>query len=228
MEQLRRRISAATQKEIRLVAVSKGQSAEAVAAVRILGQRDFGENYLQEALSKISKMEKPENTETTAGDICRHYIGRIQSNKTKPIAEHFDWAQTVTSLKIARRLNRQRPPEKGKLNVCVQVNISGEETKGGCAAEDAMSLCDQISEMEWLRLRGLMTIPRQTENTELLGKDYERMRRLFETIGEKMPADWDTLSMGMSADLEIAIRHRATMLRIGSALFGPRPKVATR
>ena len=206
------------QDKVTLLAVSKAQALAAIRSAYAAGQRAFGENYLQEALPKIAAMQEQ-------ADICWHYIGRIQSNKTRLIAEHFDWVQSVASLKAANRLSAQRTSTQAPLNICVQVNISNEETKGGCLPQDVESLCGQIAQLPQLRLRGLMAIPRQTEDQTLLSQDYARMHILFTNIGSAMPACWDTLSMGMSADLEIAIQQGATMVRLGTAIFGNRPPI---
>ena len=202
--------------EVILLAVSKAHTLSAIRTAYAAGQKDFGENYLQEALPKMAAMQ--EQT-----DICWHYIGRVQSNKTRLIAEHFDWVQSVASLKAARRLDTQRPSTKPPLNICVQVNISDEDTKGGCLPQDVEALCGRVAQLAQLRLRGLMTIARQTEDQTLLRQDYARMHALFTNIGVAMPACWDTLSMGMSADLEMAIQQGATMVRLGTAIFGARP-----
>lgn len=198
-----------------LLAVSKAHSLSAIRAAHTAGQKDFGENYVQEALPKIDALREQH--------VRWHYIGRVQSNKTRLIAEHFDWVQSVASFKVARRLSDQRLPTQGPLNICVQVNISDEETKDGCLPREVESLCSQIARLPQLQLRGLMTIARQTSDPVLLRQDYARMQGLFGEIGRSMPACWDTLSMGMSADLETAIQQGATMVRLGTAIFGARP-----
>lgn len=193
-----------------LLAVSKTQPAEAIREAFDAGLRDFGENYLQEALEKQADLaDLP---------LRWHFIGPIQSNKTKAIAEHFDWVHSVDRLKIAQRLSEQRPDALGPLNICIQVNVSGEASKSGCSPEAVAALAETIATLPRLRLRGLMTIPAPTENPVEQRQAFARLRRLKETLG----ADLDTLSMGMSQDLEAAIAEGATWVRIGTALFGAR------
>lgn len=200
---------------IRLVAVSKTKPAEAVRAAYEAGQRDFGENYLQEARAKMAAlMDLP---------LIWHFIGRVQSNKTRPLAESFDWVQTVSSVKIARRLNDQRPPGKDALNICVQVNISHEEGKAGCLPDETEALCLAIRDFPRLRLRGLMAIPAHSEDRGSQRKPCAELARLFHQIKERLNSPhWDTLSMGMSGDLEAAIQEGTTMVRLGTSIFGPR------
>ena len=174
------------------------------------GQRDFGENYLQEALGK--------QTELTDLNIVWHFIGPIQSNKTKPIAEHFSWVHSVDRLKIAERLSAQRPTELGPLNICLEVNVSGETTKAGCTPEQLPELANVINQLPNLHLRGLMTLPEPSADPVQQQLPFARLKQLLDEL--KLPLD--TLSMGMSADLEAAVAERATWVRIGSALFGPR------
>ncbi|WP_173482792.1 YggS family pyridoxal phosphate-dependent enzyme [Marinobacterium sp. xm-a-152] len=202
-----------SEKEVCLLAVSKTRSVDEVVELARLGQRAFGENYLQEALDKISALE-PLNLEW-------HFIGPIQSNKTKPIAEQFAWVHSVDRLKIAQRLSAQRPYYAEDLNICLQVNISCEESKSGCLPDEALELAKQIAELPKINLRGLMAIPEATEDVELQKERFCQVRTLFEEIKQTIPS-LDTLSMGMSGDLDAAIEEGATIVRIGTALFGPR------
>ena len=207
---------------ISVIAVSKTFPAEAVVALARCGQRHFGENYVQEALAKIAavRASAPELP------LFWHFIGPIQSNKTRQIAEHFDWVQSVDRLKIAQRLSEQRPAHLPPLNVLLQVNISGEASKSGVKPEDLPSIAHEVAALPRLRLRGLMAIPEPTDDPVQQQMPLAAMKRLFDAQREAQrtagSADWDTLSMGMSADLEAAIGQGATMVRIGTALFGAR------
>jgi PLP dependent protein len=216
---------------VTLLAVSKMMPATAVRAAIAAGQRDFGENYIQEAVDKISQIRAWE----AAGEIERgsqwHCIGPIQSNKTRLVAENFDWAQTIDRLKIAQRLSEQRPAHLPPLQVCIQVNIDGAASKSGVAPGAALELARAIQKLPRLRLRGLMTIPDPAVSGEnaaqsIAIKDQHAMTlRLFCQItgyGIKM----DTLSMGMSADMADAIAAGSTMVRVGTAIFGARPSPA--
>ena len=201
----------------RLVAVSKTFPAAAVSTAAAAGQRAFGENYLQEALGKIAAL-------ADAG-LEWHFIGPVQSNKTRDIAAHFAWVHGVERLKIAERLSAQRPPELPPLNLCVQVNVSGEASKSGCRPELAADLCAAVAALPRLRLRGLMAIPEAVEDAGSARPAFRRLRELFEWIraaGAVKPADFDTLSMGMSGDFEVAVEEGATLVRVGSAIFGRR------
>jgi pyridoxal phosphate enzyme (YggS family) len=199
---------------VTLVAVAKRQPLERVREAAAAGQRDFGENFLQEALETMDALD--------GENLIWHFIGAIQSNKTRPIAEHFDWVHTVDRAKIARRLNEQRPPDRPPLNICIQVNVDDEETKSGCAPEATAGLAATISEMPRLRLRGLMCIPAPAQDLEAQRRPFARLRSL---LGDLNRAGYglDTLSMGMSADLEAAILEGATLVRVGTDVFGPRP-----
>jgi hypothetical protein len=205
---------------VAVVAVSKTFAAEAVLALARCGQRHFGENYLQEALAKMQAVR------AAAPDLplTWHFIGPIQSNKTRPIAEHFDWVQSVERLKIAQRLAEQRPAHLPPLNVLLQVNISGEASKSGVAPEELPALARAVAALPRLRLRGLMAIPEPVDDPAQQRRPLAAMRQLFEALRSAGFADWDTLSMGMSADLEAAIAQGATMVRVGTALFGVRGK----
>ncbi|NBB10600.1 YggS family pyridoxal phosphate-dependent enzyme [Pseudomonas sp. SLFW] len=195
---------------VRLLAVSKTKPASDLREAYDAGLRDFGENYLQEALGK--------QTELSDLPLIWHFIGPIQSNKTRAIAEHFDWVHSVDRLKIAQRLSEQRPTELPPLNLCIQVNVSGEASKSGCTPEDLPALAHAISALPNLRLRGLMAIPEPTENSDEQNAAFATVRNLQDQLNLPL----DTLSMGMSHDLEAAIAQGATWVRIGTALFGAR------
>ncbi len=195
---------------VRLLAVSKTHPAQAVREANASGQVDFGENYLQEALAK--------QLELADLDLAWHFIGPIQSNKTRAIAEHFHWVHSVDRLKIAQRLSEQRPDHLPPLNVCLQVNVSGETSKSGCAPEELPALAQAVTQLPRLRLRGLMTIPEPSDDPQAQREPLARLRQLRDSLN----ADLDTLSMGMSQDLEAAIAEGATWVRIGTALFGAR------
>lgn len=200
---------------IGLLAVSKTHPAEAIREAHAAGLSDFGENYLQEALAKQQQLaDLP---------LYWHFIGPIQSNKTKPIAEHFDWVHSVDRLKIAQRLSEQRPAHLPALNICLQVNISGEASKSGIAPEHLPALAAEVARLPRLRLRGLMAIPEATVEQERQQQAFARLRHLAEHV----PQPLDTLSMGMSHDLEAAIAEGATWVRIGTALFGQRDYATT-
>jgi len=200
-----------------LLAVSKTFPADAVVEAMAGGQRAFGENYLQEALDKMHEVARLQPD--TA--VSWHFIGPIQSNKTRPIAASFDWVHTVERLKIAQRLSEQRPPERGPLDICLQVNISGEASKSGASEAELPELARQVAALPNLRLRGLMAIPEPTTIEAEQRAAFARLRTLF----ERLRADGlalDTLSMGMSGDLPAAIAEGATIVRVGSAIFGAR------
>jgi len=179
------------------------------------GQRAFGENYLQEALDKIAALKD------RAPDIEWHFIGPIQSNKTRPIAENFAWVHSVDRLKIAQRLSEQRPAALAPLNICIQVNVSGEASKSGCAPQDLPALAHAVAALPGLRLRGLMAIPEPASSEAEQRRPLRQLRELAEQLRAEGLA-LDTLSMGMSADLAAAIAEGATMVRIGTAIFGER------
>jgi len=198
---------------VHLLAVSKTRSADEVRQLHRCGQIAFGENYLQEALEKIDALrELP---------LEWHFIGPIQSNKTRAIAEHFDWVHSVDRLKIAQRLSEQRPADMPALNLCLQVNISGEASKSGCQPEALAELAQQVAALPNIRLRGLMAIPEPETDPDRQRATFARVRRLMSELQTQWPS-LDTLSMGMSGDLEAAIAEGATIVRIGTALFGPR------
>ena len=204
---------------VQLLAVSKTFAADAVRAVAQAGQRDFGENYIQEAVDKITALRG----DTSPLPLTWHCIGPIQSNKTRLVAEHFDWAHTVDRLKIAQRLNDQRPATLPPLNVCIQVNTDAGATKSGVTPDEVLALARAIVALPRLRLRGLMTIPDPVEGFEAQVRLHQQAKRLFDDVQAALQApDFDTLSMGMTADLEAAIHAGSTMVRVGTAIFGRR------
>ena len=205
---------------ITLVAVGKTFPAAAVLALARCGQRHFAENYLQEALAKIDAVR----ADAPDLSLTWHFIGPIQSNKTRPIAERFDWVQSVERLKIAQRLSEQRPADLPPLNVLLQVNISGEAAKSGVAPGELPALARAVAALPRLRLRGLMAIPEASDDPARQRPPLAAMKALFDEQRAAGFAGWDTLSMGMSADLEAAVEQGATMVRIGTALFGQRDR----
>lgn len=219
LETLRGRIAAAAKAagrapdSIRLVAVSKTRPDTDVAAAADAGQQDFGENYLQEALPKIDALR--------GRGLIWHFIGPVQSNKTRDIAAHFDWVHSVDRGKIARRLSAQRPEALLPLNVCLQINIDAEPAKAGVAPAEAAQLALEIDALPRLRLRGLMAIPAPVSEPEAQRRPFAALRRLRDELNASGLA-LDTLSMGMSGDLEAAIAEGATVVRVGTAIFGER------
>lgn len=199
--------------DILIIAVSKTRSAQDIRAAHACGLRHFGENYLQEAQAKIGDLRDL--------DLVWHFIGPIQSNKTSAIAEHFDWVQSVDREKIARRLSAQRPTHLPALNICLQVNISGESSKSGVTPDQVATLARTVLALPNLKLRGLMAVPAANAAEELQHQAFSELRRLLMSIRSLAP-DIDTLSMGMSDDMEIAISEGASMVRVGTAIFGPR------
>lgn len=200
--------------DITLIAVSKTHPEAALREAYQAGQRDFGESYLQEAENKIAALSDL--------DITWHFIGPIQSNKTKPIAELFAWVHGVDRLKIAQRLSDARPDALPLLNVCIQVNVSGEASKSGCNPAETLELAKAVSALPRLKLRGLMAIPEPTDDVALQRQQFQRLRQLLEELKQHGLA-LDTLSMGMSHDYSAAIQEGATMVRVGTAIFGARP-----
>lgn len=198
---------------VQLLAVSKTKPVNDIEQAIACGQRAFGENYVQEGVDKIQHFNNPA--------LSWHFIGPLQSNKTKAVAQNFDWIHTIDRLKIARRLNEQRPPHMAPLNICIQINISGEPNKSGIAPAQLNELARQISQLGQLNLRGIMTIGHKSDDVELIASEFLQMNQLFETLKQEF-ATVDTLSMGMSSDLELAIKHGSTLVRIGSAIFGQR------
>ncbi len=203
------------EKDVSLLAVSKTWPAEYVRLAADAGQHAFGENYVQEGVAKVAELESL--------GLAWHFIGPLQSNKTRPVAEHFDWVHSIERMKIAERLSEQRPAGVPPLNVCLQVNVSGEASKSGCAPEEAVALAKAIAALPNLRLRGLMCIPEPVEDVEAQRRPFRQLRELYEQLrAEGLPLD--TLSMGMSHDIEAAIAEGATMVRVGTAIFGERSK----
>ena len=200
---------------VMLLAVSKTKPTDMIATLAEQGQHDFGENYLQEAIEKITELK----AQPVGKSIVWHYIGSIQRNKTRDIAEHFDWVQTVERDIIAKRLNEQRPADLPPLNVLIQLNIDNEDSKSGCLPAQLPELITAIKGYEHLQLRGLMIIPAKV-NTDA----FARTKQLFEEIKADHPEldSWDTLSMGMSDDMVEAIGNGTTMVRVGTAIFGQR------
>lgn len=198
---------------VQLLAVSKTMPVDALREAMAAGQRRFGESYLQEALDKMADLRDaaPE----------WHFIGPIQSNKTRAIAEHFDWVHSVDRLKIARRLSEQRPRDRGPLAVCLQVNIDREDGKAGCDPDQAPALADAIARLPGLHLRGLMTLPMRRQGLDAQREPFRALRTLYDTLRTHYPA-LDTLSMGMTGDMEAAIAEGATIVRVGTGIFGPR------
>ncbi len=199
--------------EVRLLAVSKTFAADAVREAYRAGQAAFGENYLQEALQKIEDLQDL--------PLEWHFIGPIQSNKTRDIAQNFAWVHSVDRLKIAERLSAQRPPQLPALNICLQVNVSGEQSKSGVAPEAVMQLAKDIAQLPRLRLRGLMAIPAPADDASAQRAPFAQMRRLLQELN-KQGLSLDTLSMGMSHDFAAAIKEGSTMVRVGTAIFGAR------
>lgn len=219
LQVVRERISAAAREagrvpgEIALLAVSKTFAAGAVRAAHAAGQFDFGENYVQEATAKIAALSDL--------PLVWHFIGPIQSNKTRAIAEHFDWVHSVERVKIAQRLAASRPAGRERLDVCLQVNLSGEQSKSGVTPEALPPLADAVRALPRLRLRGLMAIPEPGDDWSLQRRRFAALRRLLEQLNAA-GFGLDTLSMGMSRDLEAAVLEGATIVRVGSAIFGER------
>jgi pyridoxal phosphate enzyme (YggS family) len=209
--------SSRARSEVQLLAVSKTFPAEAVLEAMAAGQHAFGENYLQEALDKIASVAQAQPD----APVEWHFIGPIQSNKTRPIAGAFAWVHTVERLKIAQRLSEQRPPELGPLNICLQVNISGEASKSGASPDELLALAREVAQLPNLRLRGLMAIPEPTTDEAEQRAAFARLRTLFDALRAD-GLELDTLSMGMSGDMAAAIAEGATIVRIGSAIFGAR------
>lgn len=220
LEAVRTRIEDAAQRAgrdpggIRLLAVSKMQPAGLLAEAWEAGQRDFGENYLQEALPKLAELAER--------DIQWHFIGNLQSNKTRAVAERFGWVHTLDRESIAKRLAEQRPAELPPLHVCLQVNVSGEGSKGGIAPERLSVLVDAVAALPRLKLRGLMAIPAPAKDEAARRAPFHLLRELMQEQNAR-GHHMDTLSMGMSEDLEAAIAEGATLIRVGTAIFGARP-----
>ncbi|WP_144213600.1 YggS family pyridoxal phosphate-dependent enzyme [Shewanella donghaensis] len=201
--------------EITLLAVSKTKPISAMIEAYQAGQRCFGENYVQEGEEKVLSLKEHYS------DIEWHFIGPLQSNKSRIIAEHFDWMHTLSRDKIAKRLNEQRPSDKQPLQVCIQVNISEEVSKSGALVDEVAAIAKTISALPNLNLRGLMAIPTATTDITIQQAEFAKLQRLYLLLQSDYP-QMDTLSMGMSNDLSVAIEHGSTMVRIGTAIFGAR------
>ena len=199
--------------EVHLLAVSKKQPLAKIVEAAAAGQRDFGENTVQEGIDKVTKLAERE--------LCWHFIGHLQSNKTRLVAEHFDWVHSIDKLKTARRLSEQRPESSGELNVCIQVNVDEEASKSGVAPAEVRELARAIAGLPKLRLRGLMCLPAVRETLAEQRVPFARTRELAEAIARDGIVV-DTLSMGMSDDFRAAVLEGATIVRIGTAVFGPR------
>jgi pyridoxal phosphate enzyme (YggS family) len=198
---------------VSLLAVSKTRPAGDVRTARACGQRLFGENYVQEAVEKVRALDDL--------DLQWHFIGRIQSNKTRTIASHFDWVHSIDSARHARRLGEQRPAGLAPINACLQVNLDAEATKGGLAEGDIESALEQIAGVEGLRIRGLMILPPPTDDFEAQRRRFRRLRELRDRLATRV-LPLETLSMGMTGDLEAAIAEGSTLVRVGTGIFGPR------
>jgi pyridoxal phosphate enzyme (YggS family) len=196
-----------------VLAVSKTKPPEAVREAAEAGQRDFGENHVQDALTKLDAL--------TDLDLVWHFIGPIQSNKTRIVAARFDWVHSIDRAKIARRLNDQRPADLPALNVCIQVNVSGESSKSGVEPDELDALADVVSDLPRLKLRGLMTLPRPLDDLALQRQPFAALREMMQGLDAR-GFTLDTLSMGMTNDMEAAIAEGATIVRIGTAIFGAR------
>ena len=199
--------------DVRVLAVSKTMPPEAVRAAAEAGQREFGENHVQDALVKLDALG--------ALDLIWHFVGPVQSNKTRVVATRFDWVHSIDRAKIAARLNAHRPEDLPPLEVCIQVNVSGEDSKSGVDPDQVEELARVVSELPRLKLRGLMTLPRPCGDLEAQRRPFAALRRILETLNARGFA-LDMLSMGMSNDMEAAIAEGATIVRIGTAIFGAR------
>ena len=206
-----------TKSAVKLLAVSKTKPIEDILTAYEAGQMAFGENYVQEGVEKIQFCQQHQI------ELEWHFIGPLQSNKTRLVAEYFDWMQTLERAKIADRLNEQRPPHKAPLNVLIQVNISNETSKSGVQPDDILPLAKHVENLPHLRLRGLMAIPEPTNDVAQQEQTFRQMRTLFESLQQALPhAQIDTLSMGMTDDMQSAIQCGSTMVRVGTAIFGKR------
>jgi PLP dependent protein len=225
IQQVRARIAAACAtaqrpvQSVTLLCVSKTVSAAAVREAFVAGERSFGENYVQEGIDKIAVLAD------VRAQVEWHLIGPLQSNKTRVVAEQFDWVHSVDRLKIAQRLSEQRPPGLAPLQVCLQVNISGEASKSGLASADVADVARAVATLPRLRLRGLMAIPEPAGDFEAQRRPHAALRELLRGL-QRQGLVLDTLSMGMTADLEAAIIEGATLVRVGTAIFGARPDVS--
>lgn len=198
--------------DVILIGASKSQTIEKIIVAYEEGIKNFGENYLQEAEEKISKLDQ---------DIIWHFIGSIQSRKAKRIAEIFDWVHTIDSFKVAEKLNSSRPKSKGALNACLQLNIDDEESKSGLKIENLEEIIQKIGALENLKIRGLMVIPKPRDSEEEQREVFRKVKEIYDSL-VRQGHNFDTLSMGMTSDYGVAIQEGATMIRIGTGIFGPR------
>lgn len=198
---------------VKLLAVSKKQPVSAIVEAALAGQRDFGENQVPEGIEKITEIDN--------GELIWHFIGHLQTNKTRAVAEHFDWVHSIDRFKTARRLSEQRPPHLPDLNVCIQVNVDDEASKSGVALAEAGELAGQVAALPRLKLRGFMCLPAMRDDFEAQRAPFRRLRELAQQLRAQGVAT-DTLSMGMSADFRAAVFEGSTIVRIGTAVFGPR------
>jgi pyridoxal phosphate enzyme (YggS family) len=229
LHNVRSRVNAACKRagrdsrEVAILAVSKKHTVERILALREFGQTSFGESYVQEALMKINQLsERSDTVKNEAREMEWHFIGPLQSNKTRDVAQNFSWVQSVDRIKLLQRLSSQRPDHLPELNICIQVNIDNEPQKAGVLPDQLPALVEAALRLPRLRLRGLMAIPRAASADHDPSGSHEHMASLFHGLIQD-GINLDILSMGMSADLEAAIMHGSTMVRIGTDLFGPRP-----
>jgi len=219
LDQIRNHISVAEkqfhrdQGSVCLLAVSKTRTTDEIMTAINAGQRHFGENYCQEAVEKIEEINSPE--------AIWHFIGPIQSNKTKQIASYFDWVHTIDRIKIARRLDEARPEDKAALNICIQINISGEDSKSGITLDNAEDFINELEQFKRLKVRGLMSLPAPTNDFDEQRAAFSLLNRKLHSLNRNKP-ELDSLSIGTSQDMEAAIAEGATIVRIGTAIFGPR------
>jgi len=204
--------------EVQLLAVSKTKPVALIKQAFLQGLTHFGENYVQESVEKIQQIKDDNEFDRP---LTWYFIGPLQSNKTRPVAEHFDWVQSVDRLKIAQRLDQQRPDHLPAINICLQVNISGESSKSGTTLSEVMALAEQVQELPRLKLRGIMAIPEKSDNPDTLKQQFKALELIYKQLQQQY-SDIDTLSMGMSGDLESAIECGSTMVRIGTDIFGAR------
>ena len=204
--------------EVQLLAVSKTKPVALIKQAFLQGLTHFGENYVQESIEKIQQVKDDSEFDRP---ITWYFIGPLQSNKTRPVAENFDWVQSVDRLKIAQRLDQQRPENLPAINICLQVNISGESSKSGTTLSEVMALAEQVQDLSRLKLRGIMAIPEKSDNPDIIKQQFKALELIYKQLQQQY-SDIDTLSMGMSGDLESAIECGSTMVRIGTDIFGAR------
>ncbi|TEW51276.1 YggS family pyridoxal phosphate-dependent enzyme [Psychromonas algicola] len=204
--------------EVQLLAVSKTKPVALIKQAFLQGLTHFGENYVQESVEKILQIKDDKEFDRP---LTWYFIGPLQSNKTRPVAENFDWVQSVDRLKIAQRLDQQRPEHLPAINICLQVNISGESSKSGTTLSEVMELAEQVQDLPRLKLRGIMAIPEKSDNPDVIKQQFKALELIYKQLQQQY-SDIDTLSMGMSGDLESAIECGSTMVRIGTDIFGAR------